>query len=447
MEEENIYDDGIKYHPLESFNIINSASQQVTTYTPPSVYDYMFQQHLEMPEHQIYRRKGNIEYDAQDVTHAQDENHPINILRTALTGANKSYEYTKPLYIDHIPELLTDKANMIEDPETFLNKNTDWELIDNELAELELGMRSYVNNVTKKLEITFHGYDSREGEWSEMVWNQIINPRKDANKFFIGTEQAKNSKKEIEALIEQFSEHELSFSGHSWGAFQARHFAAEFDTISHLFNAHIMPWNTFKKAGEHFFHTTITDPTDFKHLFPSKVANESHFYYPANQIIKDEPAVQKILSGHFLKNFVNSEEVSNITKFAEVLHKTGILQTIAVGLTAKDAFDSVKKDIKHDNPIGKKISDSSIDVANKAQEFVVGNAVFDSIFASSIALAPETGGITLVAGGLALGGAALYTVGSEYLAPVLKSGVVAGANGVKKGANNIAKSFKHLFHW
>lgn len=398
----------------------------------------------------INRRKSNIDNDnitPQSETNKNniDNKQPIDIVKALLKGLTRGYENSNPMYVDNIPKELTDKANMIEEPETFLKDNPEWKMIDNETAEDVLGMRSYINEATKEIEINFHGYDNRP-EWEEMVMKTITNPFKNANKAFANSDQYSNSKTEIESLMEKFPEYSFSFNGHSWGAYQARYFASEYKTTSNLLNAHIMPWNKFAKGGTHYYHTTITDPTDFKHIFPTKRASETHFYYPANEIVKDEAVVQKILSGHYISNYTNPGEVGNLSKFARVLNKTGILRSIAIGLTVKDAVDAVKKDVKQDTTTAQKVSDSTIDVGNKAQEFVVGNAIFDSIFAGGVALAPETGGISLAAGLVAVGGVFVYTALSETAAPIVKSAVVKGANEIVKEGNKVNKAIKHFFH-
>lgn len=380
---------------------------------------------------------------------------PIDKVRTLLKGTEKVFEYTEPAYVDTIPEELTDKANMIEHPDTLTDHPTLKQVQSNE----ELGMNSFIDEGEKKLEINFHGFDGRAGEWKEMVFKNIPDPLKDAVKLFRRTDQFYYARFEIESLIEKYPDYKLVFNGHSWGGFQSRFWASEYNAVSHNFNAHVMPWNRFKRGGQHYFHTTITDPTDFKHVFPMKRANENHFYYPANKVVKEEILPQKVLSGHYIKNFANPTEASTVSKFAKVLNKTGILHTIGLGLTVKDTFDAVKNDVNQEGvTTAQKVSDSTVDVANKAQEFVVGNALFDGIFASTVALAPETGGISLVAGGLALGGVVAYTAVSEKVAPVVKKEVVKGANAAKKeivndvnkvakGFKSAGKSIKHFFHW
>ena len=392
---------------------------------------------------------SSSEYDNFSNTDSDDTipslgNPPINIVRTVLKGIEGVYKHTEPTFVDTIPKELTDKANMIEHPDTLQNHPTLKQVQSNE----ELGMNSFIDEGEKKLEINFHGYDGRGGEWEQMVFKNITDPFKDAGRLYKRTDQYYNARNEIEALIEKYPDYKLVFNGHSWGAFQSRFFAGKYNAISHNFNAHIMPWNKFKGRGNHYFHTTITDPTDFKHIFPMKRENESHFYYPANAVVKEDVMAQKVLSGHYIKNFADPTEVSTVSKYAKIVNKTGILHTIGLGLTVKDTVDAVKKDVNQkDVTTAQKVSDSVIDAGNKAQEFMVGNAIFDGIFASTVALAPETGGISLVAGGLALGGVVAYTAVSEKVAPVVKKEVVKDANKVAKGVKKIGKSIKHFFHW
>jgi hypothetical protein len=414
---------------------------------------------------QINRRTSNISNDKNATDSATDIDKqlasnkikPGAIAKGILTGVTKSYDNARPLYVDHIPQELTDVANMIEDPDEFLRSNPEWDMLNNEFAEDQLGMKTYINDATKEIKLAFQGYDGRASD-TDMVMKTIPNPLKDAAAEFKKSDKYSYTTKEIDDLMKEFPDHDVSFAGHSWGAYKARHFAGLYDKESQLLNAHIMPWNEFPKGGNHTFHTTISDPTDFKHIFPQKTTGESHFYYPASKIVDEEPMMQKALSGHYLKNFVNAGEVSSLSKYAAAINKTGVLHAAGLGMAAVDAGFTVKDDITNDNPIGQKISDSTIDVANKTQEFVVGGEVFSSVFAAGLAAAPETGGISLLAGAAAIGSVIVYTEVSEKLAPIVKKGVVKAANVTKDAvvdeansisnkANSAFRSVKHFFHW
>lgn len=400
---------------------------------------------------------------------------PLTILKKIVGGVERLYEKIEPQFIDHIPKEITQMADMIEgDMLNFEKKYPGW-VSENEnlkffieremdykgfsehtpmLKQLDdLGMRIFTNHETKELRIVFQGFNPEAGVNSGKHVKNILNPLKDAVKEFSQSYIADESKSFIEFFKNKYPEYELVFNGHSWGAFQAKYWATEYKTTSHLFNAHIMPWNRFKQMGRHFFHTTISDYTDFKHLYPA-ISKDTHFYYPASKNAWTR-ATEKIgetsneiarkiyymTDGHYMQQFMNPQEESIFSKyFYKNLTKTGILKTLGIGMTALDTYFALKKDFNNDNPIGEKIADSTIDVANKTQEFILGNALFDSIFASTVALAPETGGISLVAGVVALGGVLVYTGLSEGVVPIVKKGVVYEANELKKSADVIGKA-------
>jgi len=194
---------------------------------------------------QINRRTSNISNDktATDSTTDIDKQLASNKIKPAaiamgiLTGITKVYDNARPLYVDHIPKELTDIGNMIEDPDEFLSSNPEWDMLINQFADEQLGMKTYINDATKEIKLAFQGYDGRASD-TDMVMKTIPNPLKDAAAEFKKSDKYSYTTKEIDDIMKEFPEHEVSFAGHSWGAYKARHFAGLYDKESQLLNAH-----------------------------------------------------------------------------------------------------------------------------------------------------------------------------------------------------------------
>ena len=266
MEEENIYDDGIKYHPLESLNIINSASQQVTTYTPPSVYDYMFQQHLEMPEHHIYRRKANIQNEEQinDINSQSSEHHEEvkNFMKSAFKkGASymvdeteivsESLEQHKYSRLANSSYDYFNSKGKIESVHSGLN-SSDFEYIsdlkgfrvDTEMSTID-NLVLY-NYQTGETHISYRGTTD-----NPMRTKTFLNDWKTNGEITGGSNHStrvRQAERQFDKVVSKYGKQKLSVSGHSQGGHVSYQIATRHDIPGHHFNPAINT-NQIKNNG------------------------------------------------------------------------------------------------------------------------------------------------------------------------------------------------------
>ncbi len=262
----------------------------------------------------------------------------VDIARSVISGAKKQYKLTDPLYVKEIPEELSDIALAIEDPEKFVNLNREWDLLDNNQF---LGHNILLNDNTKDIWVNFHGFDGREN-WSENVFKHIpmnkLDKLKNSEDFIKNDELLTELEKQAKARG-----YKITYNGHSYGGAKAKYFGTKFNRDQNLFNAHIFPWNNFGKTkAKSVYHTTITDPTDFKHFLPKPIPdNETHFYYPGNVEPEVKDTFGRMLDGHYISSF-NKEE-KTLSNFSRYMNNIGFLGTLGMGLSAVSTAQQVKQ--------------------------------------------------------------------------------------------------------
>jgi len=254
-----------------------------------------------------------------------------------IKGTNTAYDTTKPVYVHKVPNALSQVASAIENPESFVRENPEWKMLS---KSEELGHNVLVNEANKEVWVNFHGFDGRP-EWSNNALNNI--PRNNVN----AIEQSSDIINNYDALIDGIESAEengfkVKFNGHSYGGYKAKYFGSLFNKDQELLNAHIFPWNTFESNNAiSNFHTTISDPLNFKHIFPLNKPNENHFYYPGNVNPETEGIMGKVIDGHYISSFDKSEK--QLTNFSEYMNNVGILGTLGVGMTAYQASGDFKQ--------------------------------------------------------------------------------------------------------
>jgi hypothetical protein len=236
------------------------------------------------------------------------------------------------VYVHQVPSELTSIAQAIENPDAFAAETPGWKVFGN---SDELGMNAVYNEQERKLWINFHGFDGRP-EWHDNVFKHIL--KNDVKTLERHPDFAENEKILKDLISEaDTAGFETKIHGHSYGGYKARYFASKFNKDAELLNAHIMPYNTFPKTTAKInVHTTITDPTNFKHIFPKVSKNENHFYYPGNK------KTSGLLDGHYIKSFDASEKT--LGNFSKYLKSVGILGTLAGGLIVGQAAADMAAD-------------------------------------------------------------------------------------------------------
>ena len=220
-------------------------------------------------------------------------------------------------------------AHAIETPLMFLRNEQygpGWQLRYTDPEKI--GMTVLQNSQSKKALINFRGISGKDpAHMKANVFNHIIRGKDTV------VQNSKNFR-ETDAVLEhiipslQKEGYTIQMNGHSYGGYKARYFGAKYNQPAELLNAHIFPWNKFPRAKKTAnFHTIVSDPTNFKHIYANVPKNENHFVYPETQI----PKTKKLLSGHYVSAFTGKERTfSNLQKY---LNNVGYLNT-ALGAAA-----------------------------------------------------------------------------------------------------------------
>jgi hypothetical protein len=177
-------------------------------------------------------------------------------------------------------------------------------------------------------------------------------------------------------------------------------------------------------------------------------------------LVGTQPGIDNsIVKTHSLDNFASKGGL-NVERNTMVSSlKKGLGTGLSVAAQGYFLSQDIKGDLKNEKQDSFKGTDISIDIAKNAAQF----AGDDAIMAVSAGLAPETLGLSVVAG---IGASFIYNMGTDAVASVskaavkskevrhvankLKDGVVEGANTLanttEDAANDVAQFFTHI-HW
>lgn len=265
-----------------------------------------------------------------------NENTPSELVNEVLKGLGKGYAMSAPLYVDDIPQELHLIAKQMYNPREL---GDGWRTGTTMEEEQLLGMNYVVNESQKVINVNFSGFDARDIN-KDNVFKHI--PRNDT-KAFEQSAHYQVLEPRVEYLVERARQagFRIKFHGHSYGAYLARYFGQKFGVDQELLNAHTFPWNTFPEppnATAANFHTTITDPTDFKHVLPYERGGENHFYYPGNETARDEGLFGQSLDGHYIKSF----DVSQPKTMNQFLKAKTVARAVGAGLLALNVVGAVE---------------------------------------------------------------------------------------------------------
>jgi hypothetical protein len=173
-------------------------------------------------------------------------------------------------------------------------------------------------------------------------------------------------------------------------------------------------------------------------------------------LVGTRPGIDKsIVSTHSLDHFAGKGglAVERNTMVASMKNSLGT----GLNVAAQGYFlsEDIKGDLKNKKLDSYKAADIGIDVAKNGIQ-MVGD---DAIMAAGMGLAPETLGLSIVAG---IGASFIFNMGTDavagaskhaihskaikHVANSIKGGVIDSANTVADEANDVAHWFKHL-HW
>jgi len=251
----------------------------------------------------------------------------------------------------------------------------------------------------------------------------------------------KNANQQIENVFEKYGKDKVSVSGHSQGGHVSYQMAVEHDLPGHHFNPaiNLKQLKDTEKYGESTLKQNIyKTPMDFASpvAYNKKLGNIN--------IVNNLENMDGVVQTHSIDQF--APKPSSISgELAQVERRTlagsifkGAGAVVGTGLTAYQLGTDIKDDLAQDKSVAEESVDISIDTAKVAEQYVVDG----EIIGTSLALAPETMGASLVIG---LGAVMINDMLSNHLAEDMKDEVPKVGNALKKTGKKIGNFFKGLF--
>jgi hypothetical protein len=395
-----------------------------------------------------------------------------NILSTLKTGGNliDSTEIVKDSFNQAKYSRL---ANSSYD---YFNSGGDANAVEKGLSHTDfahLGLKDFkvdkelssTDNVVLYNKITGEGHVSFRGTTDDLKrTGQFLQDWNVNRKNMFNPKAAENSTRFSEAgaltdrVIAKYGKRFLTVSGHSQGGGISSLIAQEKDIRGFHFNPAVSAKQVSNNA-KGLYAKNIEKQVIYKtHL---DFASPLSFTKPIRQnfkvnLVGTRPGIDSsIVKTHSIDNFAakGGLSVERNTMIASMKKSMGT----ALNVAAQGYFleQDIKGDLKNEKQASYKGVDIGIDVLKNGVQ-LVGD---DAIMGTALGLAPETLGLSVVAG---IGASFVFNMGTDAVAAVskkavhskaikhisnsIKGGVVKEANVVSKDANKVVHFFKHL-HW
>ena len=251
----------------------------------------------------------------------------------------------------------------------------------------------------------------------------------------------KNANNQIEKVFDKYGKENLSVSGHSQGGHVSYQMAMEHDLPGHHFNPAIN--TTQLKNTEKYGETALKQniyktPLDFASpvAYNKKLGNIN--------VVNNLEGMDGVVQTHSIDQFapkptsVSGElvQVERRTLAGSVYKGAGAI--VGTAMTAYQLGTDIQKDLAENKSAAEESVDIGIDTAKVAEQYVVDG----EIIGTSLALAPETMGASLVVG---LGAVMINDMLSNHLAEDVKDEVPKIGHAIEKGAKKVGNFFKSLF--
>jgi len=319
------------------------------------------------------------------------------------------------------------------------------------------------NKVTGETHISFRGTTDNLKKTDQFIsdWNTnrkiMFNPKAAENSTRFSEAGAQTEK-----VIAKYGKRFTTVSGHSMGGGISSLIAQEKDIRGFHFNPAVSP-KQVSDNSKGLYAKNIEKQVLYKsHMdFASPLAYTKPIRknFKVN-LVGTRPGIDNsIEKTHSLDNFASKGGLSVERNTMISSMKKGLGTGLSVGAQGYFLSQDIKQDLKTEDLDSYKGTDIGIDVAKNAAQL----AGDDAIMAVSAGLAPETLGLSVVAG---VGASFIFNMGTDAVAAVskkavhskgvrhiankIKGGVIKGANTLadtaKDDANEVAHWFKRI-HW
>lgn len=427
-----------------------------------NVYNNVFRVH---PAGHITRRKANVVSEQHENSTPEDlgaeaGDHGVGVVRSILQKAganlvdnteqvtedvlqhkysrlaNSSYDYFNSKgSIDAVHDGLSDsKYDYIQDLKGF-KADTELSTIDNlvlhnaETGETHVSYRGTTDNPTGATKSFFNDWKIN-GEISGGSTH---------------SKRIQQADKQIDGIISKYGKGNLSVSGHSQGGHVSYEMAVKHDLRGFHYNPAINHTQLLK-AGR--YTENVSRQTVFK--TPLDFASPMTYHKGLEKsntklsVVQNLEKMDGVVATHSIDQFAPTpkEILGDVVKVERRTMVSSLVKgaghIAGVGMTAYTMGEDIRKDINNDNTVLEKTVDSTIDAGKTAEQFVVDG----EIITASLALAPETMGLSLVAG---LGGVVINDLVSGHVAKSMKQGVPKVGHAIKNTGNKIGRWFKKHF--
>ena len=354
--------------------------------------------------------------------------------------ANASYENFKGKNVSHY---LSNERHTYTDIKDFV-MDTELSTKDNLVLH---------NPLTGESVISFRG--------TQVAKDWITNARI-ANPFGNGAQRSKRYKVAeslTEDVISKYGRSNLKVVGHSQGGGISSHIGQKYDLEGHHFDP-AMSFKQLRQNWDNTYKSNKTLQTIYRPFGDGVSINTYGLPKSENINIKNVGHIagydKKLIDFHDMEHFHPKPEkvIGETVEVIRSSHLSSLLKAAGTTTNVVGTGVSLGFDLKHDLTHGgvfEKESNVAIDVAKSVAEFYAA----DAVFAATVALAPETMGISLVGFGASV--AAVSAM--DYIADELKSSDIVedGISEINDFVENvgediadvedtISKNTKHYYH-
>ena len=390
--------------------------------------------------------QGHYEMEQSDPPNAHTE-HAVNTLR-GLVGSNLLGE-TEEVVENIVQHKYATLANASYD---WFNSKGDKDFVHQGLQKdyiPDLGGFRVDENLSNADNVVLHNPETGETHISYRgtTDNPVGRPKEFVNDWRINGERTlgrtrptrlAEAEEQFLKVAGKYGKDNLSVSGHSLGGGISTDIGRIFDVEGHHFNPAITTEQVLfdgETTAEQFIYKTPLD-------FASPLAYHEDLNATV-KIVNNLEGQNGVVETHSIDQFMPEptavgEGVVKVERqtLAKTLVKGGGA-VVGAGLTAYQVGTDIADDLKQGNSPFETTADIGIDLGKRAEEL----AVDTEIVGASLALAPETMGLSLVVGA---GAVIINDYVVEHLADDLKSEVPKVENFVKNQANKVKNVFNKI---
>ena len=308
--------------------------------------------------------------------------------------------------------------------------------VDDELSTIDNVVLH--NKVTGETHVSFRGTTDRPvGKTKTFLNDWKINAETAGGS--TRTSRMKGASKQMDEVISKYGKTNLTVSGHSAGGGISYQQAVKHDLEGFHFNPAINTTHV-KQAGRYAENAAVQNvyktPLDFASpMAYHKKLKGSNTKLNVTQNLR---GMDGIVETHSIDQFAPSPKAvaGDVIKAERRTMASSVLkgggELLGAGMTAYSLGEDIKKDLKGNQAA----ADITIDTAKQAEEYVVDG----EILSASLALAPETAGLSLVLG---VGGVIINDMLAGHVAEEAKQAVPSIGHALK----DTGKKLKKWFGW